>query len=52
MRRPVSQPLVRSWKTTMMPYAAHQVAEVVSRVCAAQRSSATAASAAKTAIAV
>ena len=35
----------------MMPYAAHQVPEAVSRVRAAQRSSATAASAATTAIA-
>ena len=32
MRRPVSQPLVSSWKKTMIAYADHQVRVAVSRV--------------------
>jgi len=38
MPRPVSQPLVSSWKNTTMPYAVHQVRERTSAVRRTRRS--------------
>jgi len=42
MPRPVSQPLVSSWKTTTMPYAVHQVRERSRAVRRMNKSAATA----------
>ena len=52
MSRPVSQPLVSSWKTTTIAYAVQNTRRVTTRVRSTTRSSSTAAATPTTARAV